>query len=284
LNIPTETSAVRNISFASAFQVDFVERDLIPFFVAKVQDTVAEWKANPDEYYGPYFAICQSSGYGKSRLVVEAIKQKVYGCYISLADITSTAYPPRSERFAETLIYAGNNEVHMDAVRKYIAIALSVFVEYLSSTESPTPQSWHAWSTRIPSQKQPSELEGVLRTIRTVWKGPTSTPFVFAFDEARILVDSYNAQGFRNVRAVLQEISKMMLTDATPFHLCGTFMDTTSKVANFAATSMKEDPSAREHNIFKKTFHPLFILPSVDIFQEDVLRLGRYVYCMVCIL
>ncbi len=91
---------------------------------------------------------------------MKAIKQRVYGCYLSLADTNSTAYPPRSERFAETLIYLGNSEVHQDAIRKYMAIVLSVFAEYLSATEAPTPQSWYTWSACIPSRNQSRNLEG----------------------------------------------------------------------------------------------------------------------------
>ena len=32
---------------------------------------VTDWRNSPDDYYGPYFAVCQSSGYGKSRLITE---------------------------------------------------------------------------------------------------------------------------------------------------------------------------------------------------------------------
>ena len=66
-----------------------------------------------------------------------------------------------------------------------------------------------------------------------------------------------------------------MKKDNLPIDLCGIFMDTTSHVANFAA-STKEDPSARSGQVFKKTFHPFFIFPTVDIFTQSVLHLGRY--------
>ena len=32
---------------------------------------VAEWKASPGSFVGPYFAVCQSSGYGKTRMISE---------------------------------------------------------------------------------------------------------------------------------------------------------------------------------------------------------------------
>eukprot|EP00026_Physarum_polycephalum_P002280 Phypoly_transcript_02286.p1 GENE.Phypoly_transcript_02286~~Phypoly_transcript_02286.p1 ORF type:complete len:530 (+),score=35.03 Phypoly_transcript_02286:893-2482(+) len=84
---------------------------------------------------------------------------------------------------------------------------------------------------------------------------------------------------FCNVRAVLQEVSvelnkRSVPSFSFPFRLCGTFMDTTLKIANFAATSAN-DPSARRGHLLKETFHPLFIFPSVDVFQEDLFRLGR---------
>ncbi len=49
----------------------------------------------------------------------------------------------------------------------------------------------------------------MLQTIKAAWTGKMNTPFVFAFDEARVLVDDRSiGQGFRNVCAVLQEIAK----------------------------------------------------------------------------
>jgi hypothetical protein len=51
----------------------------------------------------------------------------------------------------------------------------------------------------------------------------------------------------------------------SPLNLCGIFMDTTSYVINFTVVT-QEDFSVRSTNMFKKAFHPFFILPTVDIF------------------
>jgi hypothetical protein len=61
-------------------------------------------------YHSPYISICQSSGYGKSRLLKE-FSRKNPVLYLSLADGSSTAYPRQTKTAMELVFQSGTHGV-----------------------------------------------------------------------------------------------------------------------------------------------------------------------------
>ena len=88
-------------------------------------------------------------------------KKVFFSCYISLAPKDSSAYPARTARFADNLMFYGNVETHRDACLKYILIYLTQFAQYLkTSTKQPTPNAWWDWLQANGGEVEPATLRG----------------------------------------------------------------------------------------------------------------------------
>jgi hypothetical protein len=89
----TSTFAISNL--IASFNGEFDDSaDTLKLFSTHVLEIAKRW--NPAEYFAPYTAIVQSSGFGKSRLVCEYGRQKSFTFYVCLRSKDSTGYPRRS--------------------------------------------------------------------------------------------------------------------------------------------------------------------------------------------
>src|SRR5690606_15474524 len=70
------------------------------FFEEKI---LKAYNINRNAFYALYFAVVQSSGYGKTRLLLEAGKRFFNLVYCCLRDPKSTGYPLRNDRLADYL-------------------------------------------------------------------------------------------------------------------------------------------------------------------------------------
>lgn len=86
-------------SIRTAFEATYIDPgDLVATFANKIVDTCMSkckvctaisncniiddtWTQRKDEFYGPHFSICQSSGYGKSRLIREVLAPSLLFMY-----------------------------------------------------------------------------------------------------------------------------------------------------------------------------------------------------------
>src|SRR6185312_6200690 len=93
---------------------------------------------NKDPVYAPYFALIQSSGYGKSQLIAE-LAQNTYVIYICLRSSDAHGYPLRTsvaDDLLLTLTTLQRKEGALAAIhwfQKFLKASVTVLVEELSA-------------------------------------------------------------------------------------------------------------------------------------------------------
>ena len=92
---PIELKSLNELKLAEGFQYVLLKdsEQMINQFVKECEGCSKSWRAR--EIYAPYFALIQSSGTGKSRLMLES-GRFVYVIYICWRPAASSGYPPRS--------------------------------------------------------------------------------------------------------------------------------------------------------------------------------------------
>ena len=109
---------------------------MINQFVKECEDCCKSWRAR--EIYAPYFALIQSSGTGKSRLMIES-GRLVYVIYICWRPAASTGYPPRSA-IADHFMEFKNADLLEIEFNKFHVACLELLLDKLVSGCS--PEDW----------------------------------------------------------------------------------------------------------------------------------------------
>eukprot|EP01119_Soliformovum_irregulare_P016271 TRINITY_DN4686_c0_g1_i3.p1 TRINITY_DN4686_c0_g1~~TRINITY_DN4686_c0_g1_i3.p1 ORF type:complete len:677 (-),score=68.56 TRINITY_DN4686_c0_g1_i3:911-2941(-) len=296
---PAERSALRLLD--AAFRNDYIDRgNLTNKFHQHFLDCLNSYLDNPGGYWGPYIAIFQSSGYGKSRLVKElVIRNGIYVFYISLAPTGFQTYPPRVlQEIYDAVIFS--NRYPRWAIAVFLKCCLKVLV---LRQPHQTPDIWyhnldqnfvevakllrHEQQT-MPSNEREEEIayQKIQSQIVDSWKFPNDMTVLFAFDEARALLEplpgSPDTNYFLMIRRVFSDIS--LLEQKQKRQLFMLFADTASQISNFASVTKAEASSRSRPNT--KSFPPFIHLTNVDLYRpvpfgspitelEDILLLGR---------
>ena len=86
----------------SAFNLRYIQPEVaLDHYRDFVRDKIMkEYNKNPEKYHSLYFSVVQSSGYGKSRLLLEAGKRKLHTVYACLRQENSSTrrLPGQSNR------------------------------------------------------------------------------------------------------------------------------------------------------------------------------------------
>jgi hypothetical protein len=239
----------------------FSVKDLKEYIELSIQNLVNSYNSR---YYAPYSVITQSSGYGKTRSVL-LLKEKWYLVYTCLRDKASTGFPKRS-LIADTLLDGSNNETEIERkFTKFYSFYLNRFG--IQFTKFNSPKDFFDSNNNENLQKKAIKyIESKKKKSFDLKNLDKTKRYLFVFDEASELLQNLHTSGsehFNNrfliVRRLLGQFgSKFVFT---------IFIDTVSRINNFLP-STKYDLSARVSKGGLLLFHPIYFLPTFDVFSE----------------
>lgn len=132
------------------------EERALNHFKKFVDKCITDFQESPKTFYSLSFPIVQSSGMGKTRLVLESGRKTMHVVYGCLRDSRSTGYPVGNENLMNFL--RNNNET--EKLMEFLAI---VYITFFSM--------WHRYKTKFPSVKFPmAKLEGDDIKFQRFWK------------------------------------------------------------------------------------------------------------------
>lgn len=234
---------------------------------------------NKDPVYAPYFALIQSSGYGKSRLIAE-LAQNTYVIYICLRSSDAHGYPLRTsvaDRLVSTLNVMQNEEGALAAInwfQKFLKASVTVLIEELSTGRLRGPaQLWEMqmnpaeekafWVKVLEKTKSNSEDRHTPENIPHQVESIHGLNLFLCFDEARKLLDvehETELSPFRLIRRSLKDIQW-----AQYGFLCA-MLDTMGKLANFSP------PYKRSNSERIRDERVKLLPPYIDIMTLDALN------------
>eukprot|EP00743_Colponemidia_sp_Colp-15_P003175 GILK01003430.1.p1 GENE.GILK01003430.1~~GILK01003430.1.p1 ORF type:complete len:1113 (+),score=138.28 GILK01003430.1:63-3401(+) len=263
-----------------AFSQPYVETDAVDAFVSRVQSTSDMYYVEDSDFFSPYFAMFQSSCWGKSRLLNEVLDKHIDGIYISLLDKSSTGFPERS-CLADTLLDCQTEEDFLH----FIGVVLEYFLEIYNAANGDINVCREAWKNGQKDVGFKDEFVKRMRKRKSEQGYSITLPalparvstWLFVFDEARALLQipgSRNSQPQGTVSA-FRLLRRALAFANMPKGVVAVFTDTLSCLANFSPTK-PFDPSARipdttlrRRNKGGDLFHPFVTLATFDILRED---------------
>ena len=291
-NSPTVIEADPKLT--DSFNADFVD----PYGeVNSLQKYLTECSKKCDEttiWYSPYTSICQSSGWGKSRLLRQFSKSNKV-LYVSFMKKSGGGYPPEttkaiqylnvgnSQIFFNRLKFAVKKRAELDYYIDFIDHGNDFWKEVESSDVSVKELKKKEGEVNVKSndelKKNPSELESKLIE-SNITKGNGNSDIVFlVFDEARYLLDiscasrigGEDSNAFLELRRHLKELRKP--NNMGEIKVFGVFADTSSKLANFSPPKSSA-PSSREVG-GERLFRPFLLTGFLDVMMTRAEQLGN---------
>lgn len=206
---------------------------------------------NTAEYYAPYFSIVQSSGYGKTRLALQVVKERFHGFYICLREDlqkSSTDHqPPRTAAVADSIYF--NSSSNEKYVASLIVPRFKRFFDLLFECAQTFPTSLELFEAQ---QVGNVEANNVFWTkvlgaefsdskAATTKVDPSLFPILIVIDDARGLRGVDDATTTSTASSMYNGLRRA-LAETTGF-LC-ILIDSSTKICS-PAPMLKDDPSAR---------------------------------------
>jgi hypothetical protein len=282
----------------------------------KLASDSRKWATNGCNIHSPYFALLGPSMAGKSFLLRQlSYRKDVYVVYICFRSPQSRGAPPSTPFLAKAL---GIDLDPYRATQVYLKFFVKIF-EIIKADSSPDSSNFNRkwidnddaflkeiWncvkdlpekedrkkSDKTKNGKEKHLHEDLQKKIEKLWKEiVTSKPWlsketpaiIFAFDEARILLNNnFDANVFLPLRSCLQIFPRngkgeRLKDDCSPeivqgesldFHVpISIFTDTIARLQNFWPVYYR-DPSTRISNGSLELLKPFYRLKFVDIFQD----------------
>ncbi|EFJ27039.1 hypothetical protein SELMODRAFT_412629 [Selaginella moellendorffii] len=235
-------------------------------------------------HYSVYAAFVQTSGFGKTRAVLEMACLGVYICYCSLAAKGSSAFPPRTELLADRLSQAAS-EIEMVL---YLKAWLLVLYEELQ--RGVTAQQWkdmqlpggenlakrvhQVWSDLLdkpneeewmvlddPDKANAAMLEDAVSRINGMFPPSASRPrVIFVFDEARGLQDDAELG-----KAPFNQIRRALRVFFNHRRFFALMLDTASKICKDLLPRRSEEDSARALKLALGLLPPIYFIPTLSV-------------------
>lgn len=244
--------------FKKKFQLaDLILRD----FKEHIEMVIATNQSQPAKYFGLYISMVQSSGYGKSRLLIECGRKKIFMvAYMCLrATDDSSGYPSRTPNIFEFL----KNHKNVDEMKRLIVCTYIVALEVrknksLSHLEGPDSSFAGFWE--LVMRKYDSRKSDQLKDLLSEYSKlqTKEDKLLIVFDEARALLDEKDETDvslFRIIRRAQKELDSKFVVLV--------FVDTLSKVSNFSP-AQAFDNSARQREINLDLLPPYYEIQSYD--------------------
>lgn len=226
-----------------------------------------------DKVYAPYLAVCQSSGYGKTRMALELRNEGFFVAYGCFRAAGTEGLPSRSAVLADMLMTCTTEQKVVEMLTRWTQCMMKWALEQRATGTSLAQLStaWYDYLGTINYQLDIATADGVggLDRVLREWYERVATAFgqgpaptlVFVFDEARSLLTEYWSARENCTMNVFRLIRRVLRNMTTP--VFALFMDTTSSVTRFAP-SRTRDPSQRG---FKESlmFPPYIVMPTQDV-------------------
>lgn len=260
----------------NGFLADFKRSEVIlTHFCEHVKNVVNTFNAAPDKYYGLYFSIVQSSGYGKSRILIECCKRNFLNvAYMCLRDEKESGFPHSTQHHKDQTkkslfsFLQSINEV--EKLQVFIALTYRLCKELRGKKAklydfAGADFSFSAlWDQVIDLflKTQPTEYEAILKKFTDLQASldRTTPELLIVFDEARVLLESISETSksiFRNLRRAQFGLRSRSLVLV--------FIDTLSTVSHFSPAK-KFDTSGRRDQVDYDLLPPFYEILSYDSF------------------
>ena len=236
-----------------------------------------------NNWYSPYITLCQSSGWGKSRLIREMSRLSRVA-YISFMSPNSTGYPARTTGPVEAMkacsLLTDDKKTEVEKIQNFLKDVVSRTLEldlYLDAEED-TADYWKAlcggeveWdSFRDGMNQMAKEAKNKSRRCREDDK-----LVVIVFDEAREMLDYKRGRKtslFLQTRRALINLAKDQNNRATRERVFAIFADTSSRLTNYSPPTGAMAPSDRERE-GELLFRPFIPSGFMDVISKR--ELGR---------
>ena len=241
-----------------------------------------------DEHYWNYIPVVQSSGYGKTRMLLELgqTSNDFLATYWCLRSPDHDGMP-RSTIAAQTFLRALTNMTPLDVSGVLINVFEQATKRAMTWGEAPS-EFWrrnrpqyldrqldNLWGPILDPSSSSSSSSIPLTSNEegaTTMTTASGKPLVLIIDEARWLL-SQKIQGrslFRFMQSAAREIC----------HLALVFVDTVSKISNFAPTavdvSSSRVPNAETSLIEWKIRNPVLAVCSIDLNSSAISNTGKF--------
>jgi hypothetical protein len=248
---------------SSAFCTQYVDpNNEVGRFIWYVRECSKRYHQKRYYFLSPYITVVQSSGYGKSRLLLEA-SRSIRTLYVCMRTKNS-GFPARTEQAMEAL-FSGLNQTNANSYSDQLSKKLELCWK---SAISNLPKPGEALSD--PAKFQSEYAANQVWNLNAVSEPGESSRgelVLLVFDEARATLE-VSVQGisqFRLIRRALWKYSQRLQTSRPIFCV---FVDTSSKIQNFAPQAAL-DSSLRPllmdmERTAKELFRPYVLRGSFD--------------------
>lgn len=297
------------IAVAKALNADYIDDSgLLEFFRDYVQNanrtsSFYSKDGKEEKYFAPLISLCQRSGSGKTRLLLELGRNHFPMIYISLGSVLKS--PKKISDHLEQLVTLSGKRSEAERRAYFFIITLlefvlvkynmwfsqyhreadSEFFNYLVSLFQPTGDEqnekdleslWNNIIEKVAVNSKNPECN--CDSIIKAYKSSKLPKLVISIDEAKKLLNDETVKesssspdddeevisAFRVLRRALSSLAKDVIEDGVVTLILA---DTYSKITNFAPVS-KSDYSARFAAVNRKLIPPFFMLSGYDIMAK----------------
>ncbi len=264
-NLPILIGEKRYIADFNNTFLRYTSYDVLKIFRNHITYSYTIFALERSKWYSPYFALCQSSGTGKTRLILELARHmdqmpvpEYYVVYVCLRKETSAGYPPRSRKIGDFILSkAGINwSIFLYVLRLYIQdLDIVPTMTDLMLSETVQETFWTNFITLYDKHKNDKSLATSIR-----WKHPQ---IVLILDEGGILLEDAKIK-FETLRTALIDCY-------TYYRVFCILLDTNSTISNFQP-ELQFDSSARAARPGANLLDPFYSfpisLPTSEQFQS----------------
>ena len=264
---PTEAQAVaeyRRDLAKENFMSDFVDARNQTHELEKYIIACSDAYGNAtDKYYSPYIALCQSSGWGKSRLIRQ-LSQRMRVVYFSFMRATSSGYP---ERVGADFILKNKHRTPEDIADLLLKAARVSRAVPPFDFEVHGKQFWEVVNGKLSVDEFISAAKigagGAAMEVddcdSSQQMQQPSAPVVLVFDEARELLD-------RNFFLDLRRALTLLWDEGDVGRVFGVFCDTTMRIAKYVPPKTAQPSERAKVGIL---FHPYLLTGNNDILTRS---------------
>ena len=213
--------------------------------------------------YSPFITLCQSSGWGKSRMVRE-LSEYLPVLYISFQDEESTGYPKRTKEAIEYL----KDGTWFESTKRLNRAARSLRALWKQNADDPKKESKES--------KEPKYNSFDVTSEKKFWddlqRGSPDhgSKEDESLDNQLVVVVFDEARGMFNEKVQLEESENLFLHSRRVLqkttNLFGIYTDTSFKLSNFSPQS-RHDSSARVKEDGTLLFHPFVPCHCMDVMK-----------------
>lgn len=251
------------------------ERGIVAEFIDYLKECSSKY--NPNFIFSPYIALVQSSGYGKTRLLMETGRCLPL-LYICNRAAQARGYPPRTEKATNFLLRENLDESELKArletlwnyaVSNADELILNVMDQFNDITETKIWEDIHEMhETRRMVQSKKRKRD----------KSENVELVVLVIDEAASLAKDKAGSSDVSMLRQLRRAARSLVKDTSAKFMI-VFIDTASSIRNFTPVAKWDRsmrPSDNESGEDLRRFHPFILRKSFDILKKpDGTNAGR---------